>query len=233
MAKTVTSFDMKGRYGHFCSPFTNVYRLTQPCPTKTAIVGFIGAILGRDRDDLRLYEDIQCGVEISSLYRTKSATFTMRKDFPGKKGNEEHSLTSAELIVDPCYRVYVAGRDSLINELYGLLSAGESRYTPYLGLAQCIASTDFQPTPPAEYRSAGGPHAEVSGAFIRGIHGELDFAALNGDRHRLTEFSGLSGVSQGRRFAHAIFSVNLNPHPVPLRQIGQVIAVGEKHIGVF
>jgi hypothetical protein len=196
-------------------------------------VGFIGAILGRDRDDLRLYEDIQCGVEISSSYRTKSATFTMRKDFPGKKKNEEHSLTSAELIVEPCYRVYVVGDDSLINGLYTSLSAGESRYTPYLGLAQFIASTDFQPTQPCEYRSAVGPHAEVSGAFIRGIHGELDFAALNGERHRLTEFSGLSGVSQGRRFAHAIFSVNLNPHPVPLKQIGQVIAVGEKHIGIF
>jgi hypothetical protein len=157
----------------------------------------------------------------------------MRKDFPGRKGNEEHSLTSMELIVDPCYRVYVTGEESLIGELYESLCAGESSYTPYLGLAQCIASTDFQPTPPTEYGLAVGSDAEVSGAIIRGVHGELDFAGLHGDRHRLTEFSGLSGVSPGRRFAHAVFSVNLNPFPVPLKQIQQVIVVGEKHIGIF
>jgi CRISPR-associated protein Cas5h len=235
MIKKVLSFTIKGRYGHFCSPFTNVYRLTQPCPTKTAIMGFVGAVLGKDRDDLSLYEQLSCGVEVDFEYRTKSLPYTARKDFPGKQGNTEHSLTPVEMIVCPNYRVHVVGVDGILNELYNLMKDGISHYTPYLGLAQCVASTDFGVTEPPTDGDIidDGRDADVFGAFIRGRHGELDFSRLTKDRHRLTEFSGLSGISMGRQFQHDTFTVNLSNHSVPLKHIRGVVSVRGRYVPIF
>lgn len=235
MIKKVLSFTMKGRYGHFCSPFTNVYRLTQPCPTKTAIMGFVGAVLGMNRDNLSLYEQLNCGVEVDFDYRTKSLPYTARKDFPGKQGNTEHSLTPVEMIVCPNYRVHVVGNDEILNKLYNLMKDGLSHYTPYLGLAQCVASTDFEVAePPTEGEVIDdGRATNVLGAFIRGKHGELDFARLTKDQHRLTEFSGLSGVSAGRHFEHDTFTVNLTNQPVPLINVRSVVSIQGKHVAIF
>ena len=235
MIKKVLSFTMKGRYGHFCSPFTNVYRLTQPCPTKTAIMGFVGAVIGNNRDDLGLYEQLKCGVEVNFNYRTKSLSYTTRKDFPGKQGNTDHSLIPVEMIVYPNYRVHVVGADNILNQLYTLMKEGGSYYTPYLGLAQCIASTDFEITesPVDGEVIEDGRDADVFGAFIRGNHGELDFARLTKEQHRLTEFSGLSGISVDRQFQHDTFTVNLSNHSVPLKQVRNTVSVRGRHVPIF
>ena len=229
----VLSFSMRGRCAHFCTPYTNVYRLTQPCPTKTAILGFVGAVLGRERDDLSLYEQLKCGVEVCFDYRTKSLPYTARKDFPGRPKNAEHSLISVEMIVNPRYRVYLTGADDILFELYELMQNGNTHYTPYLGLAQCVAFTDFDVSEPIEGKKSENTDVEVSGAFIRSFHGELDFEKLSGEQYRLTEFSGLKKVSKERQFEHATFTVNLCNFPVPLKQIRNIISIAEKNVAIF
>lgn len=216
-------------------PYTNVYRLTQPCPTKTAILGFVGAVLGRNRDDLSLYDQLKCGVEVCFEYRTKSLPYTARKDFPGRKGNTEHSLTPVEMIVNPKYRVYlVENRDNdILNELYNFMSTGRTHYTPYMGLAQCAAYTNFGVAEPLAGKLLEDGDIEVSGAFMRGFHGELDFERLSGDKHQLTEFSGLLSVSEKREFKHAIFTLNLKNYSVPLKQAQNVVSVREKNVAIF
>lgn len=235
----VLSFFMQGRFAHFCAPYTNVYRLTQPCPTKTAIIGFIGSILGIEKDELILYQKIQCGVEICSEYRTISMPYLTRQGFPGSAENKKSSRTSVEVIVNPKYRVYITGDDDLLIKIYDLMHKKNTVFTPYLGLAQFIASTNFDVSEVAECELTEGEHLEVNGAFIRQVHGELDFAKINTfskeSKLRITEFEGLCGIKPPRDFKHAVFSVNLDGGTVPLKNTKNILSIPtwNKNVPIF
>lgn len=235
----VLSFQMHGRFAHFCAPYTNVYRLTQPCPTKTAIMGFIGSVLGIEKDDLSRYQEIKCGVEICSEYRTISMPYLTRQGFPGSTANSESSRTSVEVIVNPRYRVYITGNDELLLRIYDLMIQQKPVFTPYLGLAQFIASTDFQISELVDGELTEGGDLEVSGAFIRRVHGELDFEKINKmpkeSKLCITEFEGLNGIKPPRDFEHAVFAVNLYGGAVPLKNTKNVlrISVWDKNVPIF
>jgi CRISPR-associated protein Cas5h len=236
----VLSFMMHGRFAHFCAPYTNVYRLTQPCPTKTALMGFIGSVIGVEKDDQSLYQRIQCGVEICSEYRTVSMPYLTRQGFPGNAANKESSRTSVEVIVEPKYRIYVAAGDEIIlTDIQRLMIKQMPVYTPCLGLAQFIASTDFQVSKIIDGGLEKGIECEVSGAFIRGVHGELDFEKINElpkeSKLRLTEFEGLKGIKPPRDFEHAVFSVNLEGGSVPLKDVKTILKISawNKHVPIF
>ena len=177
----IISFCMQGRFAHFCIPFTNVYRLTQPCPTKTAILGFIGAILGIEKDNLSLYQKFKCGVEILAEYRTIAIPYLARQGFPGSSSNKESSRTSVEVVVKPRYNIYLLGEEDSIKDIQEVLSHQELVYTPYLGLAQFIASTDFEVSDLTDADFVEGIDVNTNGAFIRGVHGELDFSKLTSE----------------------------------------------------
>jgi CRISPR-associated protein Cas5h len=235
----VLSFIMYGRFAHFCVPYTNVYRLTQPCPTKTAIMGFIGSVLGVEKDDLSLYQKIQCGVEIYNEYRTVSMPYLTRQGFPGSASNSESSRTSVEVIVNPKYRIYITGDSELLLKIHDLMSQQKPVFTPYLGLAQFIASTDFQVSEPTEGELAEEANLDVNGAFIREVHGELDFGKINTlfkeSKLRITEFEGLSSIKSPRNFEYAVFTVNLDGGAVPIKNKKNVLRIPawNKNVPIF
>lgn len=230
---------MHGRFAHFCAPYTNVYRLTQPCPSKTAIMGFIGSVLGIEKDDLSLYQEIQCGVEICNEYRTISIPYLTRQGFPGSAANKESSRTSVEVIVNPKYRVYIVGNVELLIKIHDLMIQQKPVFTPYLGLAQFIASTDFQVSEPIEGELINGGDFEINGVFIRQVNGELDFQKINTliskSKLRITEFEGLSGIKSPRNFEHAVFTVNLDGGTVPLTNVKNILNISawNKHVPIF
>ena len=235
----VLSFIMKGRFAHFCSPYTNVYRLTQPCPTKTAIMGFVGSILDIAKDDLTLYQKIQCGVEICGEYRTISMPYLARQGFPGSSTNRKSSRISVEVIVAPKYRVYLSGGDTVLQDIQKLMKQQEPRFTPYLGLAQFIASTDFNAEIADGVEFIESIDADVNGAFIRGFHGELDFDKINiqpkESKLRITEFEGLKGIKPPRDFKHAVFTVNLDGGAVPLKNAKNILKIParDRYVPIF
>jgi CRISPR-associated protein Cas5 subtype I-B len=203
-------------------------------------MGFIGSVVGIEKDDLSLYQKIRCGVEICSEYRTVSMPYLTRQGFPGSAANKESSRTSVEVIVEPKYRIYVAAEDDkILTDIQRLMINQIPVYTPCLGLAQFIASTDFQVSENIDGKLEEGIDCEVSGAFIRGIHGELDFEKINElpkeNKLRLTEFEGLKGIKPPRDFEHAVFTVNLDGGSVPLKDVKTIlkIPVWNKHVPLF
>ena len=220
---------MHGRCAHFCVPYTNVYRLTQPCPTKTAIMGFVGAVLGIDKDDLSLYQQIQCGVEICATYHTISMPYLTRQGFPGTVANKDSSRTSLEVIISPRYKVYITGEDNILSKVHELMLRREPVFTPYLGLAQFIASTDFMVSKIIDSELIDSLDTAVNGIFIRGYHGELDFDEINKPPNegklRITEFEGLAGIKPPRNFEHAVFTANLDGGSVPIKDATNVLKI--------
>lgn len=236
----VLSFTMKGRFAHFCAPYTNVYRLTQPCPTKTAIMGFVGSVLGIAKDDLDLYRKIKCGVEMCSEYRTISAPYLTRQGFSGSTDNNKASRTSVEVIVNPNFRVYLAGDNEMLFRIQQLMVRQEPVFTPYLGLAQFIASTEYNVS---EIENGEAMESidkiDAHGAFISDWHGELDFEKINEisteSRLRITEFEGLKNINEPRDFDHAVFTVNIDGGTVPLKNVRNVlnITAWNKNVPIF
>jgi len=202
-------------------------------------MGFIGSVLGIEKNDLSLYQKIQCGVEICSEYRTISLPYLTRQGFPGSAANKESSRTSVEVIVNPTYRVYITGDEDMLSKLHQLMMKQEPVFTPYLGLAQFVASTDFQTSEIVEADLTEGVNIGVNGAFIRGLHGDLDFEEINKlpkeSKLRITEFEGLKGIKPPRDFEHAVFTVNLDGGAVPLRDIRNAlkIPVWNKYVPIF
>jgi CRISPR-associated protein Cas5h len=202
-------------------------------------MGFIGSILGIEKDDFRLYQKIQCGVEICSEYRTVSMPYLTRQGFPGSATIKESSRTSVEVIVNPKYRVYISGDDELLSKIRDLMIQQQSIFTPYLGLAQLIANTDFQVSGIIDGELKDGIDCEVNGAFIRGVHGELDFEKINempnGSKLRITEFEGLSGIKSPRDFEHAVFTVNLDGGAVPIKNARNILRISawNKNVPIF
>jgi hypothetical protein len=201
-------------------------------------VGFLGSVLGIEKDDLSLYQEIRCGIEICGECRTISMPYLARQGFPGSSGNRKSSRTSVEVIVNPIYRAYIAGKDYILLKARKLMKQQEPIFTPYLGLAQFMASTDFKVSDIVDGDLIEGIDAEVSGSFIRGFHGELDFEKINistkENRLRITEFEGLKGIIPPRDFEHAVFTINLDGGAVPLKNVKNILKIPvDKYVPIF
>lgn len=160
-SKELLIFDIRGEYGHFRKYNTTTSPLTYSIPTRTAIAGILGAILGMERE-------IRDGVypvraepvqEFFSKDRSEIAVQIMR---PVKKENIGFNLINTknwnayytipigrtqiefELVKDVHYRIYLSLADGQkLEELSERIKNKRHHFTPYLGLAQFTAQVDF------------------------------------------------------------------------------------------
>ncbi|MBI5217358.1 MAG: CRISPR-associated protein Cas5 [Bacteroidia bacterium] len=142
-------FIIDGNWAHFKKPETNNNPLTHDFITKTALIGLIGAVLGKERDEMRplfpqLSEDLLYGVQIINTVKKESWGFTMRKAVNLLEKAPKH----LEFLKSPKYLVAVtlcdARSEKLFNDFVEALKNSEARYTPVLGLHNCPANLKFQ-----------------------------------------------------------------------------------------
>jgi CRISPR-associated Cas5-like protein len=136
---------IEGNWAHFKKPETNNNPLTHDFITKTALIGLIGAVLGKSREEMKplfpkLSEDLLYGVRILSPVKKESWGFTMRKAV----NLFEKAPKNMEILKKPNYLIAVAmkGNDSK-NEFNAFLEAvrkSEAFFTPVLGLHNCPAN---------------------------------------------------------------------------------------------
>lgn len=156
-AMNVLVFDIFAQYGHFKIPYTTTSPLTLPVPSKTAIYGIIGAIIGLDKNDyLSQFQEEVCRIAIGikkpikkthlseNLINTKnvgkSAMFARMK--PRKAA--PRTQVKIEFLKEPGYRIYI-GHDNktLMEEMNSLIKEHKSVYTVSLGLSECLANFEY------------------------------------------------------------------------------------------
>ena len=141
---------ISGNWGHFKKPETNNNPLTHDFITKTALIGMIGAVLGKDRETMRplfpqLSEDLQYGVALENPVKKQAWAFTLRRFEAGRAKLEVAGLSPRpfEFLKDPCFRVVIALTDERSRELFeafaGLVANSETHFDPVLGLHNCPA----------------------------------------------------------------------------------------------
>jgi CRISPR-associated protein Cas5 subtype I-B len=145
---------ISGNWGHFKKPETNNNPLTHDFLTKTALIGMVGAVLGKDREAMRplftqLSEDLKYGVVLEKPVKKQSWAFSLRRFAAGRSNLEVVGLSPRpfEFLKDPCFRVAIALTNERSRELYDtfaqLVCNSETHFDPILGLHNCPAEITF------------------------------------------------------------------------------------------
>lgn len=140
-------FRASGNWAHFRKPETNKSPLTHDLITKTALLGLIGAVLGKERiSQMRaLYpewsQNFLYGVQVESGQK-HSHGFTLRDVFTPSS----QAPKALEILHKPSYIVALTARESAngaLQEFAHALENDEALYTPLLGLHNCPAELEL------------------------------------------------------------------------------------------
>jgi CRISPR-associated protein Cas5h len=145
--------DIWGDFAHFSHPSTVYSSITYPVPPKTAIMGLLGAICGKKREEYKDWlEEFKYAVSILSPIRKIKLSFNgtsqelsmsyFKKGFV-KSTKHEAKQFYREMIVNPKFRVFLWLETSKTkDEIERFIVEHKSCYVPYLGINSCIA--DFK-----------------------------------------------------------------------------------------
>lgn len=170
--KEILIFDISSEYGHFRKFNTTTSPLTYSVPTRPAIAGLVGSILGIEREIApdRFREGI---TPVAELLSQKNASIAVQLLRPVKKTNIGFNLLSTknfrdyfnindkdargsikdayrrtqiefELLKNPSFRIFIAWENrDLFQELAERVQHNRTHFTPYLGLSQFTAQVKF------------------------------------------------------------------------------------------
>jgi CRISPR-associated protein Cas5h len=155
-------FDIASEYGHFRKFNTTTSPLTYSIPTRPAIVGVLGAILGIEREFSP--EKFREGVmPVSEVFSKEKVAIAVQLVNPLKKVNIAFNLLDTEktpssffnikqrtqiefeLLKEPCFRLFINVKDdALFVDLEKRIRENRTHFTPYLGLSQFTATIEFR-----------------------------------------------------------------------------------------
>nr|WP_206039335.1 type I-B CRISPR-associated protein Cas5b [Halomicrobium mukohataei] len=169
------SFTVRGPWGHFRRIEGNIVKQTYRVIPRTTVAGLIAAMLGIERDgyyDLFAPGNSLVAIEPVSELRTMKlpmntlstadehlsslnprGKLSIKLPDPSKP-RQQHNY---EVLVDPAYRIDVwLADDERYEQFRSLLEAGESYYTPSLGLSEYLATVEYHGEYPIETGPTGG-----------------------------------------------------------------------------
>jgi len=141
----IISFRISGAFAAFRDPSVTSNQTVYYIPSKSAVVGLVGALIGIRRSDtlgeiyskeyLDFFEKIRIGIKLESAPK-KITYFTNHRSLKEPKTKP----FKAELVENPRYTFYISTEDSFMKRLSDALLKNEFAYAPYLGHAYCPAS---------------------------------------------------------------------------------------------
>lgn len=155
-------FNISGEYGHFRKFNTTSSPLTYPFPTRTAISGILGAILGIEREvgpnkfnpgvtpvnEIFAETNSKIGVQIINPIKKVNIGFNLLDT--GKSASTFFNIKNRtqiefELLKNPSFRIFFSHDDvTIANELSERIKKVNHHFTPYLGLSQFTCSIQWE-----------------------------------------------------------------------------------------
>lgn len=153
-------FDIWGDYAHYKKIYATTSAVTYLIPTKPAIYGYIGAMIGLEKFGnhyLSHFQDKSCLVGLSLMgSATRSAAelsgntlmrrlgVNLRAQLGPRKSSDPPKPTLMEFVYRPRYRLYVHLSDhALYQRLKSALEEHKSVYTLSLGIAGLLSNFSF------------------------------------------------------------------------------------------
>ncbi len=195
-------FDIHGDYGHFRKFNTTSSPLTYAIPTRIAIAGMLGAILGIERElspgkfpegvqpTQEVFANNHCGIGIQLLNPIMKTVIGFNRLMTKKSFFEISSRTQVpyELLKYPKFRIFVhLENQALFVELTNRLKESSHHFTPYLGLSQFTGTFDYVDVVDAYPKSGTGDYVAIDSVVsFKYLKGEQP-VKLNKEGHYITE----------------------------------------------
>lgn len=168
--KEILIFDISSEFGHFRKYNTTTSPLSYSIPTRTAVAGILGAILGMEREVADgIYPEGTIPVQEFFSKANSDIAIQILKSNPIKKEyvainlintkKSFYDLTRAgrtqiefELVKNVKYRIFFALKNNqlVFNKLTERIKIRKHHFSPYLGLSQFTATIDFVDVKKAE-----------------------------------------------------------------------------------
>ncbi len=158
-------FDLTGYMAHFRTFYTNSSSVSYGFPPRTAVIGIIAAILGRERDDYyELLSPENCQVSVSVInpvreflqtvnyVRTKPDDDNFKNFKNALRAYLERKINTYQVGIEfvvPLkgelrYRIYFTSKDKeLYDKLKRYLEEGKTHYPVYLGMTELLADIEY------------------------------------------------------------------------------------------
>ena len=159
--KEILIFDISSEFGHFRKYNTTTSPLSYSIPTRTAVAGILGAILGMEREVADGVYPVGA-IPVQEFFSKANSDIAVQILNPVKKENVAmnlintktsfYDLTRAgrtqiefELVKNLKYRIFftLSNNQLVFNELVERIKTKSHHFSPYLGLAQFTATVDF------------------------------------------------------------------------------------------
>ena len=144
MGPKVISFDLEGEFAAFRDPSVTTNQLVYFIPSKSAIIGLIGAIVGISRSNslsedygdkyIDMFRNTKIGIKVKTV-SNKIIFFTNHRSL-------KESITKpykSELLEKPRYTIFVQTNDDYAEKIIYALKTNKFVYSPYLGHMYCPA----------------------------------------------------------------------------------------------
>lgn len=138
------SFRISGAFAAFRDPSVTSNQTVYYIPSKSAVIGMIGAMIGVNRSDtldelysdeyMELFKNTKIGIKFESEPQ-KVTFFTNHRSLKEPKTKP----FKTELLEKPTYTIYVDMNDDNYKKLIYALQKNEFVFSPYLGHAYCLA----------------------------------------------------------------------------------------------
>jgi CRISPR-associated protein Cas5 subtype I-B len=172
---------IKGNWAQFRRAETNNNPLSHDFITKTALIGMIGAVLGKERAEMKLLfpilsEDLKYGVQVKNEVKKQSWGFTFRN----VNSAWEKSPKQMEFIRNPEYEIVIClmnqRSESIFDEFVFFCKEGKACFEPVLGLHNCPAEIKVEEEGIFEYAADGS--FETNG-FVTSKHVPENPSSMN------------------------------------------------------
>ena len=141
----ILAFKIEWKFAHFRKFYTTTSPLTFQIPPYTVLRWILAAILWLEKDTYNEdFQSIKIWVKINSDVTNKNMFGLNYTDTRSPISFGDYIQVKQETIVNPSYTIFVWSDDfSNYNELKNLLSTNSWVYTPYLGIAWCLANIEY------------------------------------------------------------------------------------------
>ncbi len=142
----ILAFDVSSSLAQFRKNYTTTSALTYSIPPPSSLKGLVGAFLGYRYGEVQeKLASMKFGLQVlSEIKKTRLMTNLINTKIDiaplGISGSPRIQVR-IEYVYEPRYRIYVATPDDeIMNDLKESLIQHKSHFTPYLGVAYCIAN---------------------------------------------------------------------------------------------
>jgi len=139
------TFRISGAFATFRDPSVTTNQTVYYIPSKSAVVGILGAMIGVNRSDTlgeiygeeyqKFFKNTKIGIQFESI-PNKVSFFTNHRSLKEPKTKP----FKTEVLENPRYTIYVSTDDESSKKLSTALKKNEFKFSPYLGHAYCPAT---------------------------------------------------------------------------------------------